>query len=48
MGAMTFQKQFALAVCITLECRFRYNLIMKNFRMFGPTNMHYEQVGLAN
>ncbi len=48
MEAVAFQKQFALAVCNTLECRFEDNHIMAAFKVLGPTNMHSKQVGLAN
>jgi len=46
--AMTFQKQFALAVCNALECRFEDNHIMAAFKVLGLTNMPSKQVGLAN
>jgi hypothetical protein len=48
MEAMALQKQFALAVCNTLECRFEDNHIMAAFKVLGLTNMPSKQVGLAN
>ena len=39
MNAMAFQKHFILAVCNTLECRFKDNHIMAAFKVLGLTNM---------
>ena len=48
MDAVTFQKQFALAVCNALESRVEDNHIIATFKVLDPTNMHSKQVGLAN
>ena len=48
METVAFQKQFALALCNALKCRFEDNHIMAAFKVLGPTNMPSKQVGLAN
>ena len=48
MDAVTFQKQFTLAICNALESRFEDNHIIATFKVLDPTDMHSKQVGLAN